>query len=102
MIYDVAVQALGAPNLATAAVEQTKGSIKKGKVTKLVFEVTNDGPQAGVFLLEPARKGKVKAKLLNNLLYLGAAETKEVTVYVRGGKGKSSVELKAEPALPSG
>jgi hypothetical protein len=44
----------------------------------------------------------VKTKLLNNLLYLGAAETREITVYVRGRKGKSSVELKAEPALPSG
>ena len=87
LIYNVAVQALGVPSLATATVGEAQGSIKKGTVTKLKFEVTNDGPQAGVFVLKAARKGNVKTKLLNDLLYLGAGETKEVTVYARGGGG---------------
>ena len=99
LIYDVAVQALGVPNTATATVEKKSGSIKNGTVTKLVYEVTNDGAQAGVFVLKAAREGNVKTKLLNDLLYVGAGETKEVTVYARGGGGRSSVELNAKPAV---
>jgi hypothetical protein len=90
---------MGVPNLATATVGDPKGSIKDGEVTKLKFEVTNGGPQAGVFILEQTEKGNVDTKLLNNLLYLGAGETKEVTVYVRGSGGSASVELKATPAV---
>ena len=99
LVYEVAVQALGVPSTAAASVKAKSGSIKKGTVTKLVYEVTNDGAQAGVFVLKAARKGKVKTRLLNDLLYLGAGETKEVTVYARGGGGRSSVKLKVKPAV---
>jgi M6 family metalloprotease-like protein len=101
LVYDVAAQALGVPNLATATVEKKSGSIEKRKVTKLVFDVTNDGTQAGIFRLGLAKKGKVKAKLLNDLLYLGVGETKSVTVWVRGGRGKPKVNLEANPAVES-
>ncbi|MGH2755396.1 MAG: hypothetical protein ACRDLB_13335 [Actinomycetota bacterium] len=97
LIYDVAVQALGAPSLATASVEKSKGDIKENAVTEQVFEVTNTGPQAGVFFLDVATKGEVKTKLLNNLLYLGPNETQEVIVYARGSK-TSKVDLEARPA----
>lgn len=98
--YDVAVQSLGAPNLAAASVEKVSGRVKKGIVTRFVLTVTNDGPQAGVFALEPTKKGRVKTKLLNDLLFLEAGASAEVTVYAKGRGGKASVGLDAAPAAP--
>jgi hypothetical protein len=85
--YDVAVQSLAAAPLAEATVEP-----------KHVFTVSNSGQQAGVFRLAPTRKGRVTTKLLNDLLYLDAGASEDVTVYALGAKGK--VGLKA--ALAAG
>ena len=95
LMYDVAVQSTAVPSTATASVEKISGKVRKGVVTKQVFEVTNDGPQAGVFLIKVDREGKVKTKLLNELLYLGAAETGKVVVYARGNGGPAEVTLEA-------
>ena len=97
--YDVAVQSLAAAPLAEATVEKKSGTLKKRAVTKQVFTVTNGGQQAGVFRLKATRKGRVKVKLLNDLLYLDAGASQDVIVYARGSK-KAKVGLQA--ALAAG
>ena len=96
--YDVAVQSLAAPIAAEASVKKSKGRVRKGVVTRQVFKVTNTGSQAGVFRLVPTHKGRVKTKILNDLLYLGSAETQKVIVYARGRGGRAKVGLKATAA----
>jgi M6 family metalloprotease-like protein len=100
LIYEVAVQSLTAPVLATATVDAKSGRVRKGRVSKHVFDVTNDGPADGVFKLKATRKGRVKVRLLNDLLWLAAGETKEVTVYAIGRSRKGKVNLKAKTAVP--
>ena len=100
LIYEVAAQSLTAPSLAEASVAKVSGKIRKGRVTKQVFEVTNSGAGAGIFKLKAKRKGRVKVKLLNDLLWLDTGETKEVIVYARGRGGRAKVKLKALPAVP--
>ena len=99
LIYEVAVQSTTAPVLAEASVAKTSGRVRRGRVTKHVFEVTNDGTGAGVFLLKATRKGRVKVKLLNDLLWLDAGETKSVTVYALAKRRKGKVGLEAAPAV---
>ncbi len=102
LIYEVAAQSLTAPNLAEASVEKRSGRVRKGRVTKHVFEVTNAGPGDGVFRLKATRRGRVKVRLLNDLLWLAAGDTKTVTVYALA-RGRGKVGLTAEPAAgPSG
>ncbi|MDQ3953023.1 MAG: peptidase M6, partial [Actinomycetota bacterium] len=100
LVYEVAVQSLAAPSLAEASVASKSGKLRKGKVTKHVFEVTNSGTGAGIFLLKAVKKGKVKVKLLNDLLWLGVGETAEVTVYAKARARRGKVKLKAGPAIP--
>ena len=100
--YEVAAQSLTAPpGTAEATVAKKSGRIRRGRVTKQVFEVTNDGAQAGIFLLKTVKKGRAKVKLLNDLLWLEGGETKEVVVYAKGkGRRKAKVNLEASPAVP--
>jgi M6 family metalloprotease-like protein len=102
LIYEVAVQSLAAPSLADASVQRVSGRVKRGVVTKHVFEVTNDGTGSGIFRLRPTRRGRVAVKLLNDLLWLDIGETKEVVVYARARGGRGKVGLKAAPAVPPG
>jgi M6 family metalloprotease-like protein len=99
LIYEVAVQSLTAPSLAEASVEKVSGRVRRGRVTKQVFEVTNGGTGAGIFLLKAKRKGRVKVKLLNDLLWLDTGETKTVTVYALGRGRRGKVTLEATPAV---
>lgn len=100
LIYDVAVQSLAAPSVPEASVAKRDGKVRKGRVTKLVFEVTNDGAGPGVFRLKATRKGRVKVRLRNNLLWLDGGETELVTVHALGRGGRAKVGLKASPAVP--
>ncbi|MFN2588031.1 MAG: immune inhibitor A domain-containing protein [Actinomycetota bacterium] len=102
LIYEVAAQSLSAPVLAEASVEKVSGRAEPGRVTRQVFDVTNTGTGAGIFLLKATRKGRVKVKLLNDLLWLDAGDTKEVVVYARARGGRAKVGLKAEPAVQPG
>ena len=99
LIYEVAVQALAAPVLAEATVAKVSGKVRRGRVTKQVFEVTNSGTGSGVFKLKVKRKGRVKVKLLNDLLWLDTGETKQVVVWAKGRGGRAKVKLKALPAV---
>jgi M6 family metalloprotease-like protein len=100
-LYDVAVQSLATPPLAEATVEKKSGRLKKRAVTKQVFTVTNTGQQAGVFRLKPTRKGRVKTKILNDLLYLDSGASEDVVVYARGAR-TAKVGLSAAPAVEQG
>jgi hypothetical protein len=97
LVYDVAVQSTTATNLATAEVKKNKGRLRGRRLSRHVFTVSNTGSQAGVFRLKPTHKGRVKTKLLNNLVFLDAGASEKVTVFARGRRGK--VGLKAAPAI---
>ncbi|HEY7873792.1 MAG TPA: peptidase M6 [Actinomycetota bacterium] len=99
VLYDVAVQSLAAPGATEATVEKKSGASKKGKVSPHVFTVTNSGAQAGVFRLTATKKGgKIKTRLLNDLLYLDGGASQDVTVYALGSR-RAKVGLKAGPAI---
>ena len=100
LIYEVAVQSLSGTNLSEASVAKRSGRVRKGRVTKLEFEVTNDGTGPGIFRLKPTHKGRVRVRLLNDLLWLDGGETKVVTVHALGRGGRAKVGLKAAPAVP--
>lgn len=99
LIYEVAVQSTTATNLAEATVEKRSGRVRKGRVTRHVFEVTNAGAGAGIFRLKATRKGRVKVRLRNDLLWLDGGETKLVTVHALGRGRRAKVGLKASPAV---
>jgi M6 family metalloprotease-like protein len=99
-LYDVAVQSLASTPLAEATVEKKSGRLSRRAVRKQIFTVTNSGQQPGVFRLKATRKGRVKTKLLNDLLYLDAGASEDVVVYARGSK-KAKVGLKADLAAGS-
>jgi M6 family metalloprotease-like protein len=94
LVYDVAVQSLAVPSAAEATVERIRGSVRSERVTKQVFEVTNSGAQAGVFKLEVRRAGRVRTKLLNDLLFLEPGAAERVIVYARG-ESSARVRLSA-------
>ncbi|HEX2295874.1 MAG TPA: peptidase M6 [Actinomycetota bacterium] len=99
LIYEVAVQSLAAGSLPEATVAKRSGRVRKGRVTKHVFEVTNGGTGAGVFRLKATRKGRVKVRLRNDLLWIDGGQTELVTVYALGRGRGGKVGLKAEPAV---
>ena len=88
------MQSLAVAPQAEATVEKKSGKLTKNSVTQQVFTVTNGGVQPGVFRLKATRKGRVKTKLLNDLLYLEAGASEDVVVYARGSK-RAKVGLKA-------
>ena len=98
LTYDVAVQSLESPlQPGDAEVTKKSGKLTK-KVTPWVFTVSNPGTAPGVYKLTVTAKG-AKTRLLNNLVFLGVGESKEVKVYAkRSGRRKGSVSLAAAPA----
>ena len=97
LTYDVAVRSLTSPVPAgEAEVKDLGGALKRGIVTKQTFEVTNTGANPSVYKLKVVRKGDVKTRLLNNLLYLEGGETATVVVWAKKtGAGNALVGLKA-------
>lgn len=96
LTYTVAVQSLTAPVLAgEAEIKKVSGRPVPRRVTKMVFEVTNPGTGPGIYRLKAQRRGSVKLRLLNDLLYLQGGETKKVVVWVKKVGRKGSVKLTA-------
>ena len=87
--------AVPAPEDATQ-VKATGGRLSR-RVTAQRFEVTNTSGSQAVIELGITKKGRVKTRLLNDLLLLGAGESKEVVVWAKktGRKGKVSLTAKA-------
>ena len=101
LVYDVAVQSLASLQTpGEAEVVKSKGHSVRRRVTPLVFSVTNTGVTAGVYRLNVLKKGKIKARLLNDLLYLEGGASKEVTVWVKKTGRRGKVRLIAAPATP--
>ena len=97
LTYTVAAQSLTAPDVPSPAeVSKGKGKLRRGRVTKTVFEVTNTGAQDAVYKLRVRRKGAVRARLLNNLKYIAAQQTAKVTVWARKKGPGASISLTAK------
>ena len=102
LTYNVAVRSLTAPVLAAdAEITKSSGRPIRRRVTKMTFEVTNPGTGPGVYRLNVRRRGAVKARLLNNLLYLEGGQTKSVVVWVKKVGRKGSVKLRAALEQPA-
>ena len=99
LTYTVAVQSLNA-QVAPAAPEVSpkSGKPSRRRVKPITFEVTNPGQVAAVYRLSVAKKGKIKYRLLNDLLHLEAGATGEVVVWVKKTGRKGSITLEAVPA----
>jgi len=95
LIYNVAVQSLGAPSLPRdPAVKKVRGALKRGEITRQVFTVSNTGQADAVYRLKVIKKN-VKTRLLNDLIFVKAGATKKIVVWAkRTGRG-SKVGLKA-------
>jgi M6 family metalloprotease-like protein len=98
LIYDVAVQSLESPAQPGEVEVARKSGKLSTRVTKQVFTVTNPGTSPGVYRLTVKSKG-AKTRLLNNLVFLGAGESKEIVVYAKKlTRYKATVDLSAAPA----
>ena len=96
LTYTVAVQSLTAPVLGgEAEVKKVSGRPVLREVTKMVFEVTNPGSGPGIYRLKGRVRGSVKARVLNDLLYLEGGETQKVVVWVKKVGRRGSVRLNA-------
>ena len=101
LVYTVAVESLASPQTpGEAEVAKSSGRPARRRVKPIVFSVTNSGLTPAVYRLKVARKGKIKARLLNNLLYLEGGASKDVTVWVKKTGRKGNVRLTAAPATP--
>jgi M6 family metalloprotease-like protein len=94
--YTVAIRSTSVAPPEDAAEVTTVGGRLTRKITAQRFEVTNVSDGQAVFELKVAKKGKVKTRLLNDLLLLDAGETKEVIVWAKKGRGRGKVTLSAK------
>jgi hypothetical protein len=96
LIYTVAVKSMDAPALPESPeVERIGGLLQRGSVGKVVFEVTNPNPTDAIFKLNLTKDGKVRTRLLNDLVYVGAGETKKVNVWAEQIGRDANIGLKA-------
>ncbi len=97
LTYTVAVESLDSPNVVSEPeVSKGKGKLRRGRVTKTVFEITNTGARDTVYKLSVEKKGRVRARLLNDLKYVAAQETAKVVVWARKKGPGASISLKAK------
>jgi M6 family metalloprotease-like protein len=98
LIYTVAVKSLDAPGLSEGPdVKHVKGRLRRGKVRRFVFEVSNPNPTDALYRLKLERNGKIKTRLLDNLLYVGGEGKKKVTVWAKQIGRDAGFGLKAVP-----
>jgi M6 family metalloprotease-like protein len=98
LIYTVAVKSMEAPALPEdPVVKQVKSSLQQGAVRPVVFKVTNPNPADAVFKLKLEKDGRVKSRLLNDLLYVGGGASKKVTVWAKQIGSAGALSLKAVP-----
>lgn len=98
LIYSVAV-ASGSPAVrpSAAVVKKVKGNPRNGVVKPVVFSVENPGQRAAVYKLRVERKGGIKTRLLNDLIFVNGGQTRRVTVWTRLDGNVGAVNLKARP-----
>ncbi len=95
-IYSVAVQSLLAPDVPSEPdVKKVKGRLRRD-VGRIVFEVTNTGAADAVYKLSAEKEGRVRTRLLNDLKFIGAGDTKRVAVWAKriGASGAVSLSVK--------
>ena len=96
LVYDVAVQSLTAPDVPSPAqVSKGKGKLRRGKLTKKTFTVTNTGTADAVYKLSLKKRG-LKAQLPNNLVYVTGGESAKVIAWAIKKRPKASLKLKAK------
>lgn len=96
LIYSVAVQSLdAAPLPRDPAVEKVKGTLKPGRVTKQVFNVTNTGQGDAVYKIVTKKK-LAKTRLMNNLIFVPAGGSQKVVVWAKPKNKKAAVTITAE------
>ena len=101
LVYTVAVQSLTSPQTpGEAEVVKSSGRPARRLVKPIVFSITNTGVTPAVYRLKVARKGKIKARLLNDLVYLEGGASKDITVWVKKTGRRGKVSLTAAPAAP--
>jgi M6 family metalloprotease-like protein len=96
--YSIAVESLTSPNVPTAPeVTKVKGRPVRNRVVPVTFMVTNPGVTAAVYRLKLRKEGKVRTRLLNDLVYLEGGASKNVRVWVKkiGRTGKVALEAVA-------
>jgi M6 family metalloprotease-like protein len=99
LTYTVAVESLNAQVAPSAPeVARTGGKASRRRVTPITFEVTNPGQVPAVYRLRVATKGKIKYRLLNDLLYLESGASGEIKVWVKKTGPNGNVTLEAAPA----
>jgi M6 family metalloprotease-like protein len=96
LTYDIAVQSLSSPLQPEAPeVERVKGRPVRNEVVPVTFRVTNPGVTPGVYRLTVKRKGAVKTRLMNDLVYLDGGASKNAVVWVKKLGRRGSVQLEA-------
>lgn len=96
LVYTVAVQSLSSPNVPSAPeVAKVKGRPVRRQVRPVTFSVTNPGVTAGVYRLTVQKEGKVRTRLLNDLVYLEGGASKNVRVWVKKLGRVANVKLEA-------
>lgn len=96
-VYTVAVRSLTAPDVpAPAEIKKVDGKkLRRHRVTRVVFEVTNTGQTDTLYKLSLEKKG-VKTLLRNDLKYITAGDTKKIAVYAKKRAADASLSLKAK------
>jgi M6 family metalloprotease-like protein len=96
LTYMVAVESLDRLNLASQPeLEKIGGKPVRGRVKAMTFKVTNPGVFPAIYRLKLRKQGAVKARLLNDLIYLDGGASKSVRIWVKKTGRKGNVGLKA-------
>ena len=96
LVYTVAVQSLSSPaTMSAPEIERVGGKPQRGQVKPIRFQVTNPGVTPAVYRLEALKKGAVKIRLRNDLVYLEGGASKTVVVWVKKTGKRGNVDLKA-------
>jgi M6 family metalloprotease-like protein len=96
LTYSIAVQSLSSPNQPTPAeVQKVSGRLVRNEVEPIVFKVTNPGATPGVYRLKVIKQGDLRARLLNDLIYLDGGTSKNVRVWAKKTGRKAKVNLEA-------
>ena len=95
-IYTVAVQSLLTPDVPNdPEVKKVKGRLTR-RISRIVFEVTNTGATDAVYELTAKEEGGVKSRLLNDLKYIGAGDTRRVALWAKRTGDAGAVSLSAK------
>ncbi len=96
-IYTVAVRSLTAPDVPSpATVEKVEGAkLRRDRVRGVVFKITNTGQTDALYKLSLEKSG-VKTRLLNDLKFIKAGDSKKIVVFAQKRAADASLTLKAK------